>query len=131
MMRLIKNTTIHAESRPPVCNGPQEAQHQPFALAQSHSEIERAKSYVSEIMFTLIPIKSSHPLVREIHEELNQEFQSRLSFRYEPGHEALEVTARNRVLDQEQKNNIIKRLWQLTWAKINVMIHVHHGCFQD
>jgi len=87
--------------------------------------------YVSEIVCNLIPAGSSNPVVRDILEELDSEFQASLSFRYRPEQETLDVTSSDRALNQVKKTHIVKRLWQLTHFKINAILATRTCWVQD
>jgi hypothetical protein len=91
----------------------------------------RAREYVREIVCNLIPARSSNPVVRDILEELDSEFQTRLSFRYRPEQETLDVASRDSVLSQAKKAYIVDRLWQLTHMKINAILEQRTCWAQD
>ena len=131
-MRLIKNSDIQRpKPGSPGRDRSPRIGSQPGLRQKDKHNSELVSSYVAEIMYNLIPSKSSNPLVQEIREELNSEFQARLSFSYKPEYGTLDVATRGRALNEEQKKHVIKRLWQLTWNRINVILRSEKCCFQD
>ncbi len=131
VMRLIKNSDLQRRPGRPGCDRSPRIGSPSGLRQQDTHDSELVSSYVAEIMYNLIPSKSSNPLVQEIREELDSEFQARLSFRYRPEYGTLDVATRGRALNEKQKNHVIKRLWQLTWNRINVILTHEECCFQD
>ncbi len=73
-----------------------------------------------EIMDNLISSKTQNPVVAEIKQELEQEFNSSFLFQFMPKENRTIVRNSNgQEVSEEERQQIMEKLWQLTRKKVN------------
>ena len=73
-----------------------------------------------EIMDNLIASKTDNPVVSEIKQELEREFNSSFLFYFIPKENRTIIRNSNgEQVSEEERMQIMDRLWELTWNKVN------------
>ena len=77
-----------------------------------------------EVMDDLLVIGSENPLVEEVRQELEMEFQANFTFYYPPLEDELQIFRmmggeEPQEIQGEHKQRILGRLWEITLSKVN------------
>jgi len=79
----------------------------------------------TEVIENLLPSKSNHPIVKEIMQELEKEFQEKFTFKVEPdsGDHRLQLNVYQKdsllKLPPARAKQVLQRLWEITINKID------------
>ncbi len=90
------------------------------SLSQEGIKRELIAKLSKEIVNNLLTAKKQPRLVKEIKQELEKEFDKKLLFEFNPKEKSIRVRREDKEeLDVIEQEKIIKRLWDLTYNKIN------------